>query len=137
MAINITAVTPTRDGFVTVWPDGQPRPSVSSINFPAGAIVGNFVLAELGTDGKLAIYNHNGLTDVVFDVVGYLPTSSRPELTAHGSHTCTRHADGPGSCWGRNTWGQVGDGSNGIRGPTEKQALTCGNVRSWRGDSNP
>jgi hypothetical protein len=40
-------------------------------------VVGNFVIAELGTDGQLAIYNHNGLTDVVFDVVGYYGTGTR------------------------------------------------------------
>jgi hypothetical protein len=76
VAINITAVSPTRDGYLTVWPAGRSRPTVSSINFPARAVVGNFVIAQLGTDGKLAIYNHNGATNVVFDVVGYLPASS-------------------------------------------------------------
>jgi hypothetical protein len=76
VAINITAVTPTRAGYLTVWPSGRTRPTVSSINFPARSVVGNFVIAELGTDGKLAIYNHSGATDVVFDVVGYLPRGS-------------------------------------------------------------
>jgi hypothetical protein len=76
VAINITAVTPTQSGYLTVWPSGKTRPTVSSINFPAGSVVGNFVIAELGADGKLAIYNHNGLTDVVFDVVGYLPAAT-------------------------------------------------------------
>jgi hypothetical protein len=77
VAINITAVTPTRDGYLTVWPSGTTRPTISSINFPTGAVVGNFVIAELGTDGQLAIYNHNGQTDVVFDVVGYYRTGTR------------------------------------------------------------
>jgi hypothetical protein len=36
-------------------------------------VVGNFVIAELGTDGKLAIYNHNGRTDVV----GYYRAGTR------------------------------------------------------------
>ena len=87
VAINITAVTPTRDGYLTVWPSGQMRPTVSSINFGANTVVGNFVIAELGTDGKLAIYNHNGLTHVVFDVVGYLPTSQRHQLRRYASDT--------------------------------------------------
>jgi hypothetical protein len=37
----------------------------------AGDVVGNFVIAEVGADGKVAIYNHNGSVEVVFDVVGY------------------------------------------------------------------
>jgi alpha-tubulin suppressor-like RCC1 family protein len=78
VAINITAVT--QPGFLTVWPSGTSRPTVSSINFPAGGVVGNFVLAELGDDGMLDVYNHNGTTDVVFDVVGYVPGGS-PALT--------------------------------------------------------
>jgi hypothetical protein len=76
VALNITAVSPTQAGFVTVWPSGQQRPAVSSVNFPAGREVGNFVIAELGADGKLDIYNHNGRTDVVFDVVGYFPAGT-------------------------------------------------------------
>ena len=95
VAINITAVTPTRDSYLTVWPSGATRPTVSSINyaadtiigtvwphhwtrptvssidFPASSVVGNFVIAELGNDAALDLYNHDGQTDVVFDVVGY------------------------------------------------------------------
>jgi hypothetical protein len=73
VAINITATNPTADSYLTVYPTGRSRPTASSINFPAGSTVGNFVIAELGTNGKLDIYNHNGTTDVVFDVVGYVP----------------------------------------------------------------
>jgi hypothetical protein len=73
VAINITAVRPSRATYLTVWPSGQPRPGVSSINVSAGAIVNNFVVAEVGAEGRLDIYNHDGEVDVVFDVVGYLP----------------------------------------------------------------
>jgi hypothetical protein len=73
VAINITAVGPTQAGYLTVWPSGQPRPQASSINFAADDIVGNFVIAEVGTGGKLDIYNHNGQVDLVFDLVGYFP----------------------------------------------------------------
>jgi hypothetical protein len=76
VAINITAVTPSRAGFLTVWPSGRTRPTVSSINFGAGEVVGNFVFAEVGANGRVSIYNHNGSTDVVFDVVGYFPAGA-------------------------------------------------------------
>jgi alpha-tubulin suppressor-like RCC1 family protein len=136
VAINITAVTPTRDGYVTVWPDGQPRPTISSINFPAGGIVGNFVLAELGAGGRLAIYNHNGQTDIVFDVVGYLPAAANPtQLTAGYAHTCARRANGTVYCWGNDGYGQLGQGTPGgsvnvlpvpVVGMTDSVELTAG-----------
>jgi hypothetical protein len=73
VAINITATGPTADSYLTVYPTGRSRPAASSINFARGGTVGNFVIAELGTNGRLDLYNHNGTTDVVFDVVGYVP----------------------------------------------------------------
>jgi hypothetical protein len=37
------------------------------------------VIAEVGANGRVDIYNHNGSTDVVFDVVGYFPApTARP-----------------------------------------------------------
>lgn len=45
-----------------------------------------------------------------------LPTKVRGitdavDVSAGGSHTCVVHADGGGSCWGDNTFGQLGDGT--------------------------
>jgi hypothetical protein len=71
VAVNVTAVTPTHTGFLTVFPSGQPRPNVSALNFSAGAVVGNFIVVELGAGGALDLYNHEGDTDFVIDVVGY------------------------------------------------------------------
>jgi hypothetical protein len=76
VAVNVTAVEPTAPGFLTLWPSGRTRPQASTVNFPAGAVVGNFVLAEVGTDGRVELYNHDGDTHAVFDVVGYLPAGS-------------------------------------------------------------
>jgi hypothetical protein len=76
VAINITAVRPSRATYLTVSPSGQPRPVVSSINVAAGATVNNFIVAQLGSNGQVNVYNHNGQVDVVFDVVGYVPRGS-------------------------------------------------------------
>ena len=76
VAINVTAVRPSHDTFLTVWPSGQRRPRVASLNAAADSVVNNFVLAEVGADGTVAVYNRNGSTDVVFDVVGYVPAGS-------------------------------------------------------------
>jgi hypothetical protein len=76
VALNITAVTPSRSSFLTLYPSQLPRPVVSNLNVGRGEVVNNFVLAQVGTDGRVAIYNHDGQVDVVLDVVGYLPAGA-------------------------------------------------------------
>jgi alpha-tubulin suppressor-like RCC1 family protein len=115
VAINITAVTPTQGGYLTVWPSGRTRPEASSINFPAGGVVGNFVIAEVGANGRVDIYNHDGNTHVVFDVVGYYPTASRTQIGAGSGFTCALDSVGDPWCWGSNDSGRLGNGSTGSR----------------------
>jgi hypothetical protein len=82
VVLNVTAVQPTANGYLTVWPSGQTRPTTSSLNFPAGATVPNLVIAKIGTNGKVGIYNANGGTHVVVDVAGYLsPTAPGRHLS--------------------------------------------------------
>jgi len=80
VVVNVTAVQPSAGGYLTVWPAGQTRPLASSLNFPAGATVPNLVICKIGTNGKVGIFNANGSTHVVVDVVGYLSS------TAPGRH---------------------------------------------------
>jgi len=51
--LNVTAVDPSADGFVTVWPCGQPRPNSSSLNFPAGRTVANLAISAVGPSGTV------------------------------------------------------------------------------------
>ncbi|MDO8392695.1 MAG: hypothetical protein Q7V57_19640 [Actinomycetota bacterium] len=71
VVLNVTAVTPATEGFLTVYPADQPRPSASNLNFVAGQIVPNLVTVRVGDDGKIAIFNFAGPVDVVADVAGY------------------------------------------------------------------
>jgi hypothetical protein len=69
---NITAVDPAGIGFLTVWPTGQPRPLASNLNFLTGGTVPNLVVAKLGVDGKVSIYNGSGSTvHLIADVAGW------------------------------------------------------------------
>ena len=45
-SLNITVVNPEREGYLTVWPCGVARPLASNLNFTAGAVVPNGVLAS-------------------------------------------------------------------------------------------
>lgn len=74
VALNVTAVAPTLPGFLTVWPTGNPRPNASNLNFKAGKVVQNFVIAKVSTNGQVAIYNSTGSTQVIADVVGWFST---------------------------------------------------------------
>ena len=70
--LNVTAVRPTRVGYLTVWPTGEPLPLASNLNFVPGQIVPNLVICKVGTGGKVSIYNAAGSVEVVADVVGYV-----------------------------------------------------------------
>ncbi len=69
--LNVTAVSPTVSGFLTVFPEGTTMPTVSNLNFTPGATVANLVTVPLSATGMVSIYNHAGSTNVVVDVDGY------------------------------------------------------------------
>jgi hypothetical protein len=69
--INVTATRPTSGSYLTVWPDGAPRPLASDLNFVSGLTVANLVIVQLGGGSKVDIYNAFGTTDVVVDLVGW------------------------------------------------------------------
>ncbi|MFM7537200.1 MAG: DUF1501 domain-containing protein [Acidimicrobiales bacterium] len=71
VVLNLTVTEPTAPGFFTVWPSGTPRPLASSLNFVAGETVPNLVVAKVGADGAVSIFNSNGRAHVVADVVGF------------------------------------------------------------------
>ena len=73
VVLNVTATNVSTPSFLTVWPSGAPRPTASNINMVAGATVPNLVVAKVGANGGVSIFNASGSTDVVADVAGYLP----------------------------------------------------------------
>jgi hypothetical protein len=75
VVLNITAVAPTSAGFLTVWPTGDARPNASNLNFTAGLIIPNLVIAKVGSAGQVSIYNNAGSTNVIADVVGWLQSN--------------------------------------------------------------
>ncbi|MFT6436106.1 MAG: hypothetical protein ACJAVI_004163 [Candidatus Azotimanducaceae bacterium] len=69
-SINVTAVTPGASGFMTVWPCGVPRPLASNLNYVAGDVVPNGVIAPIGSNGKVCFFSQAD-TDLVVDVAGW------------------------------------------------------------------
>ncbi|MEQ1698515.1 MAG: choice-of-anchor D domain-containing protein [Ilumatobacteraceae bacterium] len=76
VVVNVTAVKPTANTFITLWPTGTTRPTVSNLNPAAGKAVPNMAIVPLGADGKISAYNSIGSTDLLLDVVGYYSSYS-------------------------------------------------------------
>jgi hypothetical protein len=71
VVLNVTVTGPTASSYLTVWPDGDPRPLASDLNFSAAQTVPNMVVVKVGTTGAIDLYNAAGSTDVVIDVMGW------------------------------------------------------------------
>ena len=54
--LNVTAVAHAGSGFLTVFPCGEPQPLASNVNYLAGDVVPNAVLAKVGVGGSVCIF---------------------------------------------------------------------------------
>jgi hypothetical protein len=92
VVLNVVAVGPDGDGFVTVYPYGLTRPNASSLNYHRNQIVANEIIARqaLGQPHDFSVYTHVA-TDVVMDVVGYFmaPHARALECTQLSSEPTT------------------------------------------------
>ena len=75
MALNVTAVAATGDGYVTVFPCGSDQPTASNLNFTSGAVIPKRVIAKIGTAGKVCLFV-SASTHLVVDVSGYFPAGT-------------------------------------------------------------
>ena len=76
VVLNVTVTNPTAPSFLTAWPTGVSRPVASNLNFVPGETIPNLVVVEVGSGGKVSVYNREGSTDVIADVVGYYATAA-------------------------------------------------------------
>ena len=74
--LNVTVAEPTAPSYLTVWPNGEPMPNASNLNMVANQTVPNLVISKLGGDGVVNVFNANGETHVIADVLGWFPTGS-------------------------------------------------------------
>jgi hypothetical protein len=70
VALNITAVSPSAAGFATVWPCDVGRPDASNLNFVAGGVVANGVIAPVGASGRVCFFT-NATTHFLVDIAGW------------------------------------------------------------------
>jgi murein DD-endopeptidase MepM/ murein hydrolase activator NlpD len=71
VVLNLTVTNPTAASYLTVYPSGASQPATSDLNVTPGATVTNLVVAALGADGKVVLYNAAGSADLIIDVEGW------------------------------------------------------------------
>ncbi len=66
---NATVVPPGRMPYLTLWPDGEPQPTVSTLNALDGFITSNMAIVPTN-NGSIDAYAA-GLTQLILDISGY------------------------------------------------------------------
>jgi hypothetical protein len=85
---NLTAVGFSVDGWITLFPAGNPIPDTSNVNFDTDQLaVANLAMVPLGGNGQLCAVGQTG-THLILDVVGYFQsTAPVVGLTCPDTHT--------------------------------------------------
>ena len=78
VAVSITVVDPSKEGYLQVYPTGS-TPGISSVvNYAAGQTVPNLTVLTIGSGGKITVKlvtPSNGTANVLIDVFGWFSTS--------------------------------------------------------------
>jgi hypothetical protein len=80
--------------YMTVWPSGEPRPIVSTLNDIPGTVIANAAIVVAGISGDVSVYPTND-TDLIIDINGYFAPQGTGGLSLYGVQPCrvidTRH----------------------------------------------
>lgn len=99
VVVNVTAVDPTKNTYLSVNPDGvTTNPTTSNLNPNAGTVLANLVQVGVSTAGKIDVYNNVGTTNVILDIEGYVDSSTAGLYTPATSpvRICDTRASGNG-----------------------------------------
>ncbi len=93
-SLNVSVVPHGPLGYMTVWPTGENRPTVSTLNDIPGTIIANAAIVPAGTAGKVSVYPSND-TDLIIDINGYFALAGTGGLSLYTVAPCrvidTRH----------------------------------------------
>jgi len=93
--VNVTSVTASGPGFVTLFPCGAPVPATSSLNHDLDGPVGALSVVGLGA-GQLCAYARTR-TDLLVDLFGvWVPTPGAPSMPGPGPDPNLDDPDDPG-----------------------------------------
>lgn len=71
IAATLTMHTATTATWGIVYPDGATKPNVANLNYVPGPPMNAFVIAKLGTNGKIRLYNQAGSVHFILDLAGF------------------------------------------------------------------
>ncbi|MBL8227414.1 MAG: hypothetical protein JNL98_03015 [Bryobacterales bacterium] len=77
-SVNMTVVPAGFLGFLSLYPTGQTRPVVSTLNSWNGRVVANAAIVPAGTSGAITVFASDN-THIVLDVNGYFVPASEPQ----------------------------------------------------------
>ena len=93
-SLNLTVVPQGTLGFLTVWPTGQNRPTVSTLNDVLGNVIANAAIVVAGTGKDVSAYATND-SDLIIDINGYFAPAGTGGLSLYTVAPCrvidTRH----------------------------------------------
>lgn len=113
-SLNATVVPSVALGYLSLWPQGQTRPTVSTLNAPDGAVTANAAIVPAGTSGGVSAFVTD-TSDLILDVNGYFGTGGTNPLVFTPVAPCRLAAT------------RQGEGKSGEFGPP---TLTAGATRT-------
>jgi hypothetical protein len=91
-SLNATVVPLGALGYLTLWPTGQTRPTVSTVAAPDGRIKANAAVVQAGDSGEVSVFASDS-THVVLDINGYFVPETEPGSLSFYPLTPCRAAD--------------------------------------------
>ena len=93
-SLNFTVVPPGTLGYLTVWPTGEPQPTVSTLNDVLGRVIANAAIVVAGSSGEISAYATDN-TNLIIDIDGYFAPAGQGGLSLYAVAPCrvidTRH----------------------------------------------
>jgi uncharacterized repeat protein (TIGR02543 family) len=88
-SFNVT-VLPAAGGldYLTVWPQGESQPVVSTLNDNTGTVVANAAIVPAGSNNSTAFYAHSNSTNLLVDVNGYFAAPGTGGLSLYSVAPC-------------------------------------------------
>jgi hypothetical protein len=103
-SMNFTVVPEGFLGYLTVWPAGQFKPVVSTLNSYGGQVTANAAILPAGNNGDISAYVTDN-TDLIADINGYFAPAGSGGQSLYLASPCRQYdsRNGPGAVQGMRT----------------------------------
>jgi hypothetical protein len=86
-SLNFSVVPHGPLGYMTVWPTGQSRPLVSTLNDIPAQIIANAAIVPAGSSGEVSVFPSSD-TDLIIDINGYFAPPGTGGLSLYAVAPC-------------------------------------------------